>query len=264
MSDYNAFQVNFQRRPGGGKGPLKDLTLLANYTFSKAIEIDLASNGGITDVGSSKGSGMPYGNPNQGHFETGPSPGMDRTNRVVASFVWDLPALAGANAVVRAVLGGWQWTGIYTYLSGDAMTILAGTDRSETALGADRANFIGTPSQYGGVAPASSRGGCGSSACEAWLNTSLFVLPPIGTFGNVGKGAFRGPGRTNVDTGLLKNFYPWPTHENLRMQLRGEFFNVFNHAEFNDPDVTRNDGNFGGIYAAADPRIIQLAVKVIF
>jgi hypothetical protein len=76
MSNYNALQVNFQKRPAGDRGPFKNLTLLANYTFSKAMEIALASNGGITDVGSSKGSGMPFGNPNQGHFETGPSPGV--------------------------------------------------------------------------------------------------------------------------------------------------------------------------------------------
>ncbi len=264
MSDYNALQVNVQKRPGGGRGALKNLTLLANYTFSKAMEIALASNGGITDIGSSKGSGMPFGNPNQGHFETGRAPGVDRAHRIVASFVWDLPKLSGANAVVRAVVGGWQWTGIYTFLSGDAMTILAGTDRSETALGADRANFLGTPDQYGKTAPAASRAGCGSATCVPWLNTSLFALPAIGTFGNVGKGAFRGPGRTNVDTGLIKNFFPLPRHEDLRMQLRGEFFNVLNHTEFNDPDVTRNDGNFGGIYGAGDPRIIQLAVKVFF
>lgn len=263
MSDYNALQVNFQKRPGG-RGPLKNLTLLANYTFSKDMEIALASNGGITDVGSSKGSGMPFGNPNQGHFDTGPAPGVDRTHRVVLSFVWDLPRLNGANALVRGVLGGWQWTGIYTYASGDAMTILAGTDRSETALGADRADYIGPLSQYGQTAPAASRSGCGSAVCEPWLNASLFALPAIGTFGNVGKGAFRGPSRSNVDTGILKNFFPLRSHEAIHLQLRGEFFNVFNHAEFNDPDVTRNDGNFGGIYGAADPRIIQLALKLLF
>jgi hypothetical protein len=264
MSNYNALQLNFQKRPGGGKGVLKSITLLANYTFSKAMEIALASNGGITDVGSSKGSGLPFGNPNQGHFDTGPAPGVDRTHRLVASYVWELPKLNGSNAVVRAVLGGWQWTGILTFATGDAMTIVAGTDRSQTALGGDRANFIGSASQYGGVAAEGSRAGCGAAACIPWLNTSLFIQPAIGTFGNVGKGAFRGPNRTSFDTGLLKNFYPFKTHEDIHLQLRGEFFNAFNHTLLNDPDVTRNDGNFGGIYGAGDPRIIQVAVKVFF
>jgi hypothetical protein len=53
MSNYNALQVNIQKRPGGGTGVLKKVTLLANYTYSKAMEIALASNGGITDLGSS-------------------------------------------------------------------------------------------------------------------------------------------------------------------------------------------------------------------
>jgi len=87
---------------------------------------------------------------------------------------------------------------------------------------------------------------------------------PAGSFGNVGKGAFRGPGQFNADSGLIKNFYPFRSREDIRCQLRGEFFNVLNHTRLNDPDVTRNDGNFGGIYGAADPRIIQLAVKIFF
>jgi hypothetical protein len=267
MSDYNAFQVNLQKRPGGGKGILKNLTLLGNYSFSKAMEIRLASNGGITDVGSSKGSGMPFGNPNQGHFDTGPATGQDRTHHFVASYVWDLPRMAGANPALRAVLGGWQWTGIFTYMTGEALTLLAGADISKTVLAADRATFIGSLNQYGATAAPGDRKGCASATCVAWLNTALF-LPnsqvPSGTFGNVGKGAFRGPGRFNVDTGLIKNFFPFHAHEDLRFQLRGEFFNVLNHSEFNDPDVTRNDANFGGIYGAADPRIIQLALKFFF
>ncbi|MGA2148413.1 MAG: hypothetical protein ABSH49_26000, partial [Bryobacteraceae bacterium] len=267
MSDYNALQFNIQKRPGGGRGILKDLTLLANYTFSKAMEIALASNGGITDLGSSKGSGMPFGYPNQGKFDTGPAPGQDRTHRFVASYAWDLPKLTGQNVAIRALLGGWQWTGIFTYMTGDAMTILLGTDRSETNLGADRATFIGSLDQYGGTAPASLRSGCGSATCVPWLNTSLFLpvaQQAVGSFGNVGKGAFRGPGKFNVDTGLIKNFYPFRSREDLRFQLRGEFFNILNHTQLNDPDVTRNDANFGGVYGAADPRIIQLAVKFFF
>jgi Carboxypeptidase regulatory-like domain len=264
MSNYNAVQVNIQKRPGGGKGILKDLTLLGNYTYSKAMEIALASNGGITDIGSSKGSGLPFGNPNQGRFETGPAPGQDRTHRFVLSFVWDLPRLSAANHMVRAVVGGWQWSGIWSYMTGDAMTPVAGTDRSLTALGNDRADYIGPPDQYGQTAPAASRSGCGSATCVPWLNTSLFALPAIGTFGNIGKGAFRGPSRSNVDMGLIKNFFPFRSHEDIRFQLRGEFFNIFNHAEFNDPTLSRNSGNFGGIYGAADPRIIQLALKLYF
>ncbi len=50
----------------------------------------------------------------------------------------------------------------------------------------------------------------------------------------------------------------------MYLQLRGDFFNVFNHSQFNDPNLSRNSGNFGGIYGAYDPRIIQLAMKFYF
>ena len=125
MSDYNALEISVQKRPAAGStGILSHVTVLANYTFSKAMDIALASNGGITDVGSSVGSGRPYGDPLQGAFDTGPSD-FDRTHKFVASYVWDLPRFAGANVLVRNVVGGWEWTGIFTHLSGDAMTVLA-------------------------------------------------------------------------------------------------------------------------------------------
>lgn len=263
MSNYNALQVNLRKRPGGSRPILKDLTLLANYTYSKAMEIGLADNGGITDLGSSKGSGMPFGNPNQRGFETGPAP-FDHTQVFIASYVWDLPRMTGMNGVLRTVAGGWQWSGIVSHYTGDPLTILAGVDRSLTNLGNDRANFTGSADQYGQTAPPSQRSGCGSATCAPWLNTSLFVLPAIGTFGNVGKGAFRGPGWTNTDMALMKNFYPFSSRESMYFQIRGDFFNVFNHTQFNDPNVNRNSGNFGGIYGARDPRIIQLAAKFYF
>ena len=265
MSNYNALQVDIEKRPGAGSaGVFKNLTFLANYTYSKAMDIALASNGGITDVGSSKGSGRPYGDPAQAAFETGPSD-FDHRHRLVASYVWGLPRLAGMNSFVRSALGGWEWTGIYSVTSGNALTILAGTDQSKTNLGGDRADFIGSPSQYGGAAPAGSRTPCtGSQACVPWLNTSLFAKPTVGTFGNTGKNIFRGPTHWNVDMGLIKNFYPVSSHENFSVQLRGEFFNLFNHAQFNDPSTSRSDSNFGGIRGAGDPRIIQLALKLFF
>jgi hypothetical protein len=269
MSNYNALQVDLEKRPGGGsKGILKNITLLANYTYSKAMDIALASNGGITDVGSSVGSGRPFGDPLQGAFETGPSD-FDHTHRLIASYVWDLPRFTGSNALTRWTLGGWQWSGIYTVTSGDALTILAGKDQSKTNLGGDRGQFIGSTSQYGATAPAGSRGGCsGTAICVPWLDTSLFIQPAVGTFGNIGKGSFRGPTRWNVDMGLHKTFYPMSSHENVSVQLRGEFFNIFNHTQLNATSssntVTVSSGNFGSIRAAYDPRIIQLALKVFF
>ena len=102
----------------------------------------------------------------------------------------------------------------------------------------------------------------------AWFNTGNFAQPATGTFGNVGKGTYRGPNLWDMDSGVLKNIYPIPSHENLSFQLRGEFFNLFNHPQWADPNQTFNNAAFGTIRATiganADYRIIQLSLKMNF
>ena len=268
-NSYNAFQIDFEKRATGGEGILKNLTLLANYTVSKAMEYGLASNGGITDVGSSKGSGMSFYDPRQHDFETGPAD-YDRRQRFVASYVWNLPRLAHSNGFVRNIVGGWDWTGIYTVNTGDAMTIGSGVERSQTGLGGDRADFIGTYKQAGGYPAPADRTPCPASPnkvvhCVPWLNKAVFAQPAAGSYGNSGKNTFRGPTLWNADTGLLKNFTPMQAHENIRFQFRGEFFNIFNHPQFADPNTTLSNSTFGQIRGTtADPRIIQLALKAFF
>ncbi len=276
-SGYNSFQLGIEKRPNpGALGVLKHITLLATYTLSRAMDYGLSSNGGITDLGSSKGSGMNFGNPLQHAFDTGLSD-FNHTHRFVASYVWDLPSLNGSNHLMRSVAGGWSWTGIYSFTTGDPLTILAGTDQSKTGLAQDRADFVGTPGQIGQVASSGSRTACTTtSSCVPWLNNSLFAKPAVGTFGSAGKGTFPGPSNWDLDMGLIKNFYPVSSHENFSVQFRGDFFNIFNHAQLADPDVTLSDAAFGSIRqtvgtaagqnlgSAADSRIIQLGLKVLF
>jgi hypothetical protein len=94
-----------------------------------------------------------------------------------------------------------------------------------------------------------------------WFNTSLFAINQIGTFGNTGKNILRGPRSFNTDLAAIKNFH---LTERLPAQLRGEFFNVFNNVNFNNPDGTVTDSNFGRILSAGSPRIIQVAMKLSF
>ncbi|HEV2279814.1 MAG TPA: TonB-dependent receptor [Acidobacteriaceae bacterium] len=266
---YNGLQVDLEKRPAAGTGILNQITLLANYTYSKSMDYGLAENGGITDIGSSIGSGMSFNDPRQHAFETGPSV-LDHTHRFVASFVWNLPRLSGSNGFVRTLAGGWQWTGIYSFISGDPLTILAGTDRSQTGNNLDRADYIGPSNLFGQKVPASQRGGCtaGVAHCVAWLDPALFAAPALGTYGNSGKGNWRGPSLTDVDTGLLKNFTPSTSHENISFQFRGEFFNLFNHPQLADPNLTYSNGAFGSVRgtvgSSADYRIVQLALKAFF
>jgi hypothetical protein len=263
---YNGFQVDLEKRPAVGTGILNQITLLANYTYSKTMDYGLAENGGITDIGSSIGSGMSFYDPRQHAFETGYSV-LDHRQRFVASYVWNLPRMIGSNGLVRNVVGGWQWTGIYSYISGDPLTILAGTDQSQTGNNLDRADYTGPSNQFGNRG--STPGGCaGVAHCVAWLTPSNFAKPAAGTYGNSGKGNWRGPSLQDVDTGLLKNFTPLSSHENFGFQFRGEFFNIFNHPLFADPNLTFSNGAFGSTRATvgtnADYRVVQLALKAIF
>ncbi|MGH9589215.1 MAG: carboxypeptidase regulatory-like domain-containing protein, partial [Terracidiphilus sp.] len=168
------------------------------------------------------------------------------------------------------IVGGWQWSGIYSFQTGDPLTILAGKDQSQTANNIDRAD-IGSSVKLGSrgtptACPAATPGKF--FACRPWLNAGDFALPALGTYGDAGKGTWRGPSLWDVDTGLLKNFSPIPSHENISFQFRGEFFNLFNHPQWADPNVSFTNSTFGSIRGTigtnADYRIIQLALKMNF
>ena len=246
-SSFNSLQMTAQKRFSRG------LSILANYTWSKSID-DMPASQGIAGPSGGTNSPIPWYSPGRHQYDRGPSE-FDRGHRFVMSWVYDLPKLAKSNPWLRAVAGGWQWTGFFTYLTGGPLTILAGKDQTQTATGTDRANYLGG-SVYG-------HGACGSQVrCVDYLVPSAFGLPVTGTTGNTGKGMFRGPNQVNWDTGVFKEF-PLPG-ERLRLQLRGEFFNALNRANFSNPNVTQSNSGFGRITGAADPRIIQLALKLAF
>jgi hypothetical protein len=263
---YDGVQLDVEKRPAGGTGILNEITLLANYTYSKATDYGLAENGGITDIGSSSGSNMSFYDPNQHDFETGPA-SFDHANRFVVSYVWDLPKLSASNGLIRNTVGGWQWTGLYSFQTGDPLTMLSGSDNSQTGNGNDRANYIGQSGQLGQLGTPTP---CLASVshCVAWFNISSFAQPATGTYGNVGKGSYRGPNLWDMDTALMKIITPIPSRENINFQFRGEFFNVFNHPQWADPNVTFNNAAFGTIRGTigtnADYRIIQFGLKLNF
>jgi hypothetical protein len=94
-----------------------------------------------------------------------------------------------------------------------------------------------------------------------FLNTASFALPALGDFGNVGKASLRGPGLANIDAGFFKTI---SVRERLQLQVRAEFFNFFNRANFNNPSNSVSGAGFGSIRSALDPRLGQLALKVVF
>ena len=169
------------------------------------------------------------------------------------SYVWQLPKLAKSNVVARRLLGDWELSGIMSAQSGSPVNVVAAGGPSQTGLGNERGVLVGNP--YG-------PGACGSAApCVDYLVPASFQPPPIGTFGTLGKGTLRGPAAFGWDLGLFKTI---PLKDRLRLQVRGEFFNLLNRPNFNNPTAAVGGAGFGSINSAQDPRISQLALKVLF
>ena len=100
---------------------------------------------------------------------------------------------------------------------------------------------------------------------EPWLNTLAFSIPPAFTFGNLGRNTVIGPGYFNADATLTRTF---DLTERYRLQIRGEFFNLFNL--FNHPNyklvgrLINVPDTFGKMLNQYDPRQVQPAAKIFF
>jgi len=253
-SNYNSLQLTMQKRLAHG------FSVLANYTWQKSIDTVPPSSGGTgaSVAGGGSNAPIPWYLPGNRQLNYGLSD-FNRQHVFVVSYLWDIPKPRTNNKFVTAVLGNWELTGIVTKETGLPFTVFAGKDVSQTALNSDRGVYVGGDPRGNNA--------CHNAPCVSWLNPAAFTLPATGGFGNVGKGAIVGPGLFNWDMGVFKNI---PITERWRAQLRGEFFNTFNHSNFTDPvklnypNESVNAAGFGTITSAYDPRILQLALKVTF
>jgi hypothetical protein len=123
--------------------------------------------------------------------------------------------------------------------------VLAGVDRSLIGVTEDHANVNGPVAVYNG----NSR----PSKIARYFNTSAFLLPALGTFGTSGRNIIYGPGIENFDGGLFKNI---PIHEDKRLELRWEVFNVLNHTNLLNPN--------NSFSSSSSSRVMQIAAKSYF
>ena len=242
-SNYNALQARFQRRVTSG------LAALVSYTWSKSI--DDASNFFSS-----------AGDPNfpQNSFNVAAERGrsnFDVRHRLSASYSYALPfGRTRHDKVSNILIRGWETHGIVTLQSGRPFTVAllseidnSGTGRSILGFGNnDRPNLVGNPELSSGTT-------------SQWFNTSAFAFPAPGTFGNAGRNILDGPGFQNVNVSLVKNTN---FSESVRLQFRAEAFNLFNHPNFNLPDIFLGSPTFGRITSARDPRHIQFGLKLLF
>jgi hypothetical protein len=239
-SSYKAIAFSVERRFRN------DYSISASYTFGRAK--DYQSN--IVSHGQSS-----FTNPFDRSYDYALAD-FDRTHRFVGSFIWQLPNLNNSSTPLRLVAGGWQLNSIVTLESGAPFTVFAGADRSLDGVGADRPNLISDPELDTGRP----RG----EIVARYFNTAAFQTNDLGTFGTAGRNLLRGPGNATVDFSVLKNFNtPWFT-EDAYLQLRVEAFNLFNRANFANPNGTLTSALFGRITVAGEPRILQFGLRYVF
>ncbi len=248
ISNYNALQVQFQRRFSAG------LTFAANYTHASALS-DVGGPGGactgcaqvLNDFGR----------------DYGPSDYMVR-NRFTITANYELPFGKSLKGFVGQIGKGWQVNGIYAYATGQPFTVLnQAAPQQNTGITADRPNALPQGSFH--------------STLNQWFNIASFGEQPFGTEGNEGHNAFFMPSNQHFDFSLFKNF---PITESKRLEFRAEAFNLTNTPSFGMPGtnivawsgtgtsaVPTAAGNFGKITSTNvfyTPRDIQLALKFVF
>jgi hypothetical protein len=166
------------------------------------------------------------------------------------------------------VLSNWQLAPLFHAASGQPLTPLTGKDQSLTGLNNDRPVQVlssYTPTNHS----------CAGAPCYQFLNPAAFVPAALGTFGNVGWDALRGPGNVGFDFAVSRRF---KIRERFTLEARGESFNAINHVNFVGAIQGAGTGSsgyamlnnnmtssaFGKPQSAFDPRIMQLVLKFYF
>ncbi len=234
-SNYNSLQLSLNRRFAKG------LLLSGAFTWSKAIDF----NSGVS-------SGTLISHPDSPKFDLGVAD-FDRTAVLAGSVVWEMPYFKSGNKVAQFVLGGWQPTGLWRFVTGAPFNPVTGRDNSLTGINADRPNVISEPK----LSADRPRG----EQVARYFEIAAFDQNRLGEFGNTGRNSLRGPGSATIDFSMIKNFRLAEKHS---LQFRAEMFNLFNHANLANPVATWGTPTFGRILSAADPRLIQLALKYSF
>jgi hypothetical protein len=139
-------------------------------------------------------------------------------------------------------------SGIFKAYSGLPINITSTLDTALTGQGSQRPNLVGSAA-------------VSNPTASLWFNTSAFALPATGTYGDLGRDALTGPGAWDLDIALVRKF---KVLESRTFEIRAEGFNVLNHVQLYNPNGSLQSTLFGKITTAADPRILQLAMKFIF
>lgn len=233
-ASYNALQASVRAQFG------KSLTLNANYTFSKVLT-DAAS-----DTYSPQDSNNLKADRGLATF--------DRPHMLIVDYVWTLPSFS-ANALAKALIGGWQWSSILHVSSGEPIGATLGIYGNSGVIDStQRPNLVAGRNAQDG------------KGVTDWLNPNAFATPALGTFGNAPVVVGRLPRGTQMNSSISKDF---PIYEKVNALFKLESTNIFNHPIFNqagDADTTTGDARFGEItgQGSAEPRYVQAGLTISF
>ncbi|HWF47310.1 MAG TPA: carboxypeptidase-like regulatory domain-containing protein [Bryobacteraceae bacterium] len=254
-SNYNSLQISVTRRFTHG------FSIGGNYVWSKALDYTDATTGIALPTFAPRHA-YSYGLAN-----------YDRDHSVVVNWLWNIPAASNLwdSFVTRQVFDNWQVSGIASFVRGAPYGITLNTGGVDLTGGSDGPRALLT-----GKAPLPH----GKRNVLQYFNTNVVNEPAANApnssgqysnfVGNAGKVVFRGPGENNWDVALFKNI---PIKERVTIQIRTEFYNLFNHPSFNSVDneaiykklgAAQSNDTFGELNGDAGARQIQLSGRLNF
>lgn len=238
-NNYNSLQLSLNHHSHG-------LQVGLAYTYSK----DLTTQSSDRSANSTDSYDF--------SLDYGPST-YNQPHTFTASYVYELPFFRGQQGLMGRVAGGWEVSGITQFTSGQSFSISQPRDPWDpNGLHVGLGTSGTRPDQVAQVNMTKSVG--------SWFSTDSFA-PAIDHFGSEGSNSLLGPGYENWDLAAIKNF---KIVERVTFQLRGEFFNAFNHESFSNVDSSLSDSSFyggsgfGSVTAGHEPRRIQIGGKLNF
>jgi hypothetical protein len=265
-SAYNSLQASFDKRFSGG------LQLTAAYTFSKSFDQASSFEGILNPIDPRRSRSLSS---------------FDARHRIVLSYYYELP-FRKYTGVTGQILNGWALSGITTFQTGFPIRITSQAD-NELMYSFDF-ELPGEPNQIAPFRTTKPQKTCFNGLCNYAFDPNSFTenastpndptdptTPPncsdqkvfgcydptlFGSMGNAPRTICCGPHISNTDFAILKTF---KISEVKRVDFRAEFFNIFNHSQFFNPDGNTSDGTqFGQVTQARDPRLMQFALKFFF
>jgi hypothetical protein len=260
-SAYNSFQASLDKRFAHG------LQFTVAYTLSKSFDEASSFEGILNPIDPRRSRSLSA---------------FDARNRIVFSYYWELPFHKHSGAAGQ-LMNGWALSGITTFQTGFPIRITSLADNElmysfdfelpgqpnqiapfHTQKPQSNGNYYFDPNSFtenatipNDPADPNSPPNCSDQKVFGCYDPTL-----LGTTGNTRRTICCGPHISNTDFAILKTF---TISETKHIDFRGEFFNLFNHTQFFNPDGNTSDGpQFGQVTQAKDPRLMQFALKFFF